>query len=88
MNGSEIQKGKIREKEDIGREKVRQGDGECSGEKGYLCLSVVSTAGCLLKGSQVSYRVREKKKKELLFGRWLMEQRAQNCSIRLSRNSF
>lgn len=63
MNGSEIQKGKIREKEDIGREKVRQGDGECSGEKGYLCLSVVSTAGCLLKGSQVSYRVREKKKK-------------------------
>lgn len=38
---------------DIGRVKVRQRDGKCSGEKGYLCLSVVGTAGCLLKGSQV-----------------------------------
>ena len=35
------------------RKKVRQGDGECSGEKGYLCLGVVGTAGRFLKGSQV-----------------------------------
>lgn len=35
------------------RKKVRQGDGKCSGEKGYLCLGVVGTAGRLLKGSQV-----------------------------------
>lgn len=44
---------KNQEGDGSGREKVRQGDGKCSGEKRYLCLSVVSTVGRLLKGSLV-----------------------------------
>ncbi len=47
---------------------------ESAGERGYLCLGVVGTAGRLLKGSQVLYREREKR--ELPFERRLMEQRA------------
>lgn len=90
MNGKEVQKGRVGERKTLGkreeRKKVRQRDGKCSGEKGYLCLGVVGTAGRLLKGSQVLYRVREKR--ELLFERRLMEQRAPNCSIRLSRESY
>lgn len=57
MNRKETEKGKVRERKALGereeRKKVRQGDGKCSGEKGYLCLGVVGTAGRLLKGSQV-----------------------------------
>lgn len=47
----EIEVGGEREREE--RKKVRQGDGKCSGEEGYLCLGVVGTAGRHLKGSQV-----------------------------------
>lgn len=57
MNGKEIQKGRAGEKKTLRegeeKKKVRQGDGKCSGEKGYLCLGVVGSAGRLLKGSQV-----------------------------------
>lgn len=64
MNGNETHKGgekKNQEEDGSGREKVRQGDGKCSGEKGYLCLSVFSTVGRLLKGSLV-HRVSGKKR--------------------------
>lgn len=54
-------KRKNQKEKDTGREKVRRSDGKCSGEKGYLCVSVVSTAGCHLKGSQASYGGREKR---------------------------
>lgn len=50
-------KGKVRDRKTLRereeRKKVRRGDGKCFGAKGYLCLGVVGTAGCLLKGSQV-----------------------------------
>lgn len=53
----EYRKGKVRERktsrERAGKKKVRQGDGKCSGEKGYLCLGVVGAAGRLLKASHV-----------------------------------
>ena len=50
---SERERRRERERESAGRKKVRQGDGKCSGEKGYLCLGVVGAAGCLLKASHV-----------------------------------
>lgn len=58
MGRKKRKKGKKNRKGDgNGGEKVRQGDGKCSGgggEGGYLCLSVSSAAGRLLKGSLVA----------------------------------
>lgn len=49
--GKKFKKGGIRERKTLGeqRKKVRQRDEKCSGEKGYLCLGVISTVGHLLK---------------------------------------
>lgn len=88
----EYRKGKVRERktsrERAGKKKVRQGDGKCSGEKGYLCLGVVGAAGRLLKASHVEEVGERERARERLFERRLTEQRAQNCSIRLSRESY
>lgn len=73
----------MRERKDTGREKVRWRDEKCSGRGGYLCWRVVSPAGFLPKRRFDPDRER----KGLCFHRRLIEQRAPNCSIRLSRKS-
>lgn len=82
-------KGKVGERKTLGERKrsERRSDREMESalaRRGYLCLGVIGTAGRLLKGSLIQ-SVREER---VAVERRLKEQRAQNCSIRLSRESY
>lgn len=88
VNGKEIQKGRNQRKKDI-RRAEKEGQTErwkVLWREGIFMSGCRQHSGTPPERSQVWYRVREMR--ALVFERLLMEQRAQNCSIRLSRKSY
>lgn len=83
VNRSEVWKKSARERKDTGREKVRWREEKCSARGGIYVRVSSAQRGCLLKGSLIQTG----REKGLWLQRRLIEQRASNCSIRLSRKS-